>query len=66
MSQRKRRQPETLEDIAGELVRAGRDKAHRFAEDLATEAAQQAIDQGKKKFRNTIKGLMNWADKNIK
>jgi len=63
---RKRRQPETLEDIAGELVRAGQAKARRMAEDVATEAAQEAINHGKRAFRNTIKGLISWADKNIK
>ncbi len=62
----RKKKPETLEDIAGELVRTGQAKARAAAEQAIEQAAQHAIDQGKKKFRNTIKGLISWADKNIK
>jgi Mg2+/Co2+ transporter CorB len=63
---RKRKPPETLEDIVGELVGAGQAKARQAAENMAEEVAQHAINHGKKAFRNTIKGLISWADKNIK
>jgi hypothetical protein len=59
-------QPNELERLAGELLKRGKRRAAKVAEDKLTTVLEELAQEGRRTLKKTARRLILWGDKNLR